>query len=50
MQTVVVLYVKFVALTSCCFAVYYRFLIKKLRGFSPPANYTDRATTACRRS
>jgi hypothetical protein len=24
--------------------------IKKLRGFSPPANYTDRATAACRRS
>jgi hypothetical protein len=23
---------------------------KKLRGFSPPANYTDRATAACRRS
>jgi hypothetical protein len=23
---------------------------KKLRGFSPPANYTDRATVACRRS
>jgi hypothetical protein len=22
----------------------------RLRGFSPPANYTDRATTACRRS
>jgi hypothetical protein len=22
----------------------------KLRGFSPPANYTDRATAACRRS
>jgi hypothetical protein len=22
----------------------------KLRGFSPPANYTDQATTACRRS
>jgi hypothetical protein len=21
----------------------------KLRGFSPPANYTDRATAACRR-
>jgi hypothetical protein len=25
-------------------------LIKKLRGFSPPANYTDRATAASRRS
>jgi hypothetical protein len=24
--------------------------IKILRGFSPPANYTDRATAACRRS
>jgi hypothetical protein len=24
--------------------------IKKLRGFSPQANYTDRATAACRRS
>jgi hypothetical protein len=24
--------------------------ITKLRGFSPQANYTDRATTACRRS
>jgi hypothetical protein len=23
---------------------------KKLRGFSPPANYTDRATAACRQS
>jgi hypothetical protein len=23
---------------------------QKLRGFSPPANYTDRATAACRRS
>jgi hypothetical protein len=23
---------------------------KKLRGFGPQANYTDRATTACRRS
>jgi hypothetical protein len=23
---------------------------KKLRGFSPPANYTDRVTAACRRS
>jgi hypothetical protein len=23
---------------------------KKRRGFSPPANYTDRATAACRRS
>jgi hypothetical protein len=23
---------------------------KKLRGFSPQANYTDRATDACRRS
>jgi hypothetical protein len=23
---------------------------KKLRGFSPPANYTDWATAACRRS
>jgi beta-galactosidase/beta-glucuronidase len=23
---------------------------KKLRGFSPQANYTDRATAACRRS
>jgi hypothetical protein len=23
---------------------------KKLRGFSPPANYTGRATAACRRS
>jgi hypothetical protein len=23
---------------------------KKLRGFSPPENYTDRATAACRRS
>jgi hypothetical protein len=23
---------------------------KKLRGFSPPANYTDRATAACRRN
>jgi hypothetical protein len=22
----------------------------KLRGFNPPANYTDRATAACRRS
>jgi hypothetical protein len=22
----------------------------KFRGFSPPANYTDRATAACRRS
>jgi hypothetical protein len=22
----------------------------KLRGFSPPANFTDRATAACRRS
>jgi hypothetical protein len=25
-------------------------LYNKLRGFSPPANYTDRATDACRRS
>jgi hypothetical protein len=25
-------------------------IIKKLRGFSPQANYTDRATAACRRS
>jgi hypothetical protein len=25
-------------------------VIKKLRGFSPQANYTDRATAACRRS
>jgi hypothetical protein len=25
-------------------------LKKKLRGFSPQANYTDRATAACRRS
>jgi hypothetical protein len=24
--------------------------IKKLRGFSPQANYTDRATAACRQS
>jgi hypothetical protein len=24
--------------------------LKKLRGFSPPANYTDQATAACRRS
>jgi hypothetical protein len=24
--------------------------LKKLRGFSPPAKYTDRATAACRRS
>jgi hypothetical protein len=24
--------------------------IKKSPGLSPPANYTDRATTACRRS
>jgi hypothetical protein len=24
--------------------------IKNLRGFSPPANYNDRATAACRRS
>jgi hypothetical protein len=24
--------------------------LKKLRGFSPQANYTDRATTACRPS
>jgi hypothetical protein len=23
---------------------------KKLRGFSPPTNYTDRATATCRRS
>jgi hypothetical protein len=23
---------------------------KKFRGFSPPANYADRATAACRRS
>jgi hypothetical protein len=23
---------------------------RKLRGFSPPVNYTDRATVACRRS
>jgi hypothetical protein len=27
-----------------------RLLYKKLRGFSPQANYTDRATAACRRS
>jgi hypothetical protein len=26
------------------------FYKKKLRGFSPQANYTDRATAACRRS
>jgi hypothetical protein len=25
-------------------------LKKKLRGFSPQANYTDRATAACRRN
>jgi hypothetical protein len=25
-------------------------VLKKLRGFSPQANYTDRATAACRRS
>jgi hypothetical protein len=24
--------------------------VQKLRGFSPPANYTDRATVACRRN
>jgi hypothetical protein len=24
--------------------------LKKLRGFSPQANYTDRANAACRRS
>jgi hypothetical protein len=24
--------------------------MKKIRGFSPPANYTDRVTAACRRS
>jgi hypothetical protein len=24
--------------------------LKKFRGFSPQANYTDRATAACRRS
>jgi hypothetical protein len=24
--------------------------VKKLRGFSPPANYIDRAIAACRRS
>jgi hypothetical protein len=26
------------------------YLLKKLRGFSPPTNYTDRATAAYRRS
>jgi hypothetical protein len=25
-------------------------IVTKLRGFSPQANYTDRATAACRRS
>jgi hypothetical protein len=30
--------------------VYFNAYLKKLRGFSPQANYTDRATAAFRRS
>jgi hypothetical protein len=30
--------------------IWHRIIIKKLRGRSPQANYTDRATAACRRS
>jgi hypothetical protein len=35
---------------SSLFGVNYLHLIKQLRGFSPQANYTDRAIAACRQS
>jgi hypothetical protein len=45
---------KFIAFLFTCKhnspEVNYRARVIKLRGFSPPANYNDRATAACRRS
>jgi hypothetical protein len=41
--------IQFKSIWEHCYVSYGR-LIKKLRGLSPRASYTDRATAACRRS
>jgi hypothetical protein len=49
-------FLKFSVVSSCMFlfttliAIFYNQCKKKLHGLSPRANYTDRATAACRRS
>jgi hypothetical protein len=35
---------------NVCHDHFFIYKQNKLRGFSPPANYTDRAAAACRRS
>jgi hypothetical protein len=47
---IIIIIINVVVKASCIFIAQINYRLKKLHGLSPRANYTDRATAACRRS